>query len=322
MNKIFFQANIEKENLAKFQKQEDLPGEINLPFLAFSKRWNKNIENSKFKFDFSIDDLLQPEKTPFLLNHSGSKIKNTYLYNKKIEAKEDKEGSYKVVTGTLFSSNPDFIEKLKDDYFSGFSIEVEALTNDDIFLNENNVVFIRKAQMTAVAALTEEEPAVASAGIIGNINFSKNADFGYEDIPSKVFFNNLNNNLMDDKQFNQLLEAVNKQVETSVEAKFTALQEAQKENQTVKFSLEKDTTPEKAFEVLQAQFSTLSDYELVKKEDGKDEPDPKDEAKFAKYQEALTKASKGAKKEKVAKFEEEDKPKAKAFIFSTINPNN
>ena len=158
--------------------------------------------------------------------------------------------------------------------------------------------------------------------IIGNINFSKNADFGYEDIPSKVFFNNLNNNLMDDKQFNQLLEAVNKQVETSVEAKFTALQEAQKEAQTVKFSLEKDTTPEKAFEALQAKFSTLSDYELVKKEDGEDEPDPKDEAKFAKYQEALTKASKGAKKEKVAKFEEEDKPKAKAFIFSTINPNN
>ena len=68
-----------------------------------------------------------------MLNHSGSKIKNTYLYNKKIETKEDKEGSYKVVTGTLFSSNPDFIKKLKDDYFSGFSIEVEALTNDDIF---------------------------------------------------------------------------------------------------------------------------------------------------------------------------------------------
>ena len=29
MNKIFFNANLEKENLAKFQKQGDLPDEIN-----------------------------------------------------------------------------------------------------------------------------------------------------------------------------------------------------------------------------------------------------------------------------------------------------
>lgn len=303
MNKIFFTANLEKENLAKFQKQETLPDEINLPFLAFSKRWNSNTENPKFKFDFSIDDLLQPDKTPFLLNHGGSKIKNTYLYNKKIETREDKEGSYKIVTGTLFSSNPDFIKKLKDDYFTGFSIEVEALTDNDIFINQDNIVFIRKAQMTAVASLTEESPAVASAGIIGKLNFSKNINFGYENIPNKVFFNNLNNNNMDEKQLQEA-------IASAVKAEFTALKEAEQEAKTVKFSLEKDTTPEQAFQTLQTHFSNLKDYELVKKEDKEE----KEEETLAKFQQALANANNTTKKEKVVKFEENQEDNTKLTI--------
>lgn len=297
MNKIFFTANFRKKNLDEFKKQDKLPSEINLPFLAFSKRWNSNTEDSKFKFDFTIEDLLQPEKTPFLENHSGSKIKNTYLYNKKIETKEDKEGSYKVVTGTLFSSNPSFMKKLKEDYFSGFSIEVNPLTKEDVFLNENEVVYFRKAQMTAVAALTNEKPAVASAGVIGNINFSKK-DFGYENIPKKVFFNNNNNN-MDKEQFDQLLEAVNKQVETSVDAKFSDFKKKQQEAKQINFSISKDITPEEAFKSLQAKFSALNNYELVEKkadeEDGGEEEDPKETAKFAEYF-AKMQANKAVKK--------------------------
>lgn len=324
--KIFFNLPKTKE-VVKFQDGDNLPDEIDLPFFTYSDKWNTNKQSADFNYIYDIEDLVEPQKTRFIEEHSKGDepdpeqiIKNTYLYDKKIEKRTDKDGEYKVVVGRLYSNNPKFIKDLKKDKYRGFSAEIEALNIDNLFINQNKQVYFKQAVMNYIACLKEAPPAVSSAGIINKLNFSKK-DFGYEGIPKKVFFNNNNNN-MDKEQFNQLLEAVNKQVETSVNAKFSDFEKKQQEAKQIKFSISKDITPEEAFKSLQAKFSALNNYELVEKkageEDGGGEENPKETAKFAEYS-AKMQANKYVKK--VGKSEKIDEPKAKSFTFETVNPN-
>lgn len=315
--KIVFKANLLKENLAKFKANENLPAEISLPFLAYSDKWNSNTQSSQFRITFNIQDLVEPVKTRLVYNHTGNDnkpaknqlIKNTYLHNKKVETREDKDGKYEVITGELYSNNPKFIQELKDDKFTGFSIEVAPLNNDSVFFNESDQVFFKQAIMPFMAALTDEAPAVPSAGVIGNLNFAK-GDFGYENIPKKVSFTKFNN--MDEKQLQEL-------IQNSVKAEFKALKQEQEEAKQIKFSFDKDAEPKAIFDALAGKFSNLENYSLVKKEEEKDPEaeDQKDAGKFAEYQGKLAKNGKEATK-KVTKFSEEEKPTTNLNQFFNI----
>jgi len=308
MQKLIFQTNFEEKPFVRFKESNDLPKEISLPFLAFSKKWNKNA--SKYKIDFNLNDLLEPSKTRLIYGHTNETnkpkpdqlIKNTFLQNKKIEKKTDKDGEYEVITGDLYSSNSKFIEELKNDDFDGFSIEVTPLTNHSIYFNENNEAFIKEALMPFVAALKDENPAVPSAGIIGNLNFSEK--IGYEDMPKKLIFNNPDNNLMNEQQFEELQKSIQESIKTGIDAKFQELEKANK----VELSLDKKTTPEKVFKEVSAKFEVLKGYDLVKKEEKT--------ADLVVKAEDLNNPKSVVKK--VAKFAEEETSEAKPFEFTNV----
>jgi hypothetical protein len=306
MHKLIFQTNFEEKPFLKFKESNDLPKEISLPFLAFSKKWNKN--TSKYKIDFNLNDLLEPSRTRLINGHTDETnkpkpdqiIKNTFLQNKKIEKKVDKDGEYQIITGDLYSSNPKFIEELKNDDFSGFSIEVTPFTNHSIYFNEKNEAFIKEALMPFVAVLKGENPAVPNAGIIGNLNFSEKV--GYEDIPKKLIFSNPNNNNMDKQQFEELQKSIQESIKTGIDVKFQELEKASK----VEFSLDKNLTPEEIFKEVSAKFESLKNYRLVKKEENTDAGEgeaPEETAKFKELEEnaeALNKPNPVVKK--AAKF--------------------
>jgi hypothetical protein len=316
-NKIFF--NLEKldEKLTK-----DLPDEIDLPFLAFSKKWNKNTQNPNFKFDFNLKDLLNPEKTKVIYGHSGQNgellpgqiIANTYLYDKKIEKREDKDGEYEVITGKLYSNNPQFIRELKQGDYLGFSIEIYPLNNSSIYFNNDGTIYYRQAVMQYIAFLKDEEPAVLDAGIIGKFNLK---DFGSENLPKKIIYNSINSNKinMDEtilKQLKELIQTTIKDTITEImSAKETKKEEAKKEepveDNQIKMSFLKGENPKKVIEKITKQIPEVADYI-----DGL-----KEENKFSAIVDNLKKEEKI-----VQKVEKNTQPKESTFVIETFTNLN